>query len=251
MKHIEHEARQFVRRLQAGKIAAMSDEDVVEAFEDLDPEVLASYLEMGGQAYGEYELWMSREERLGGQWPDKPFLNHIKYKHQPRKVYMKWLKGGANAGQEIIYDETRRKDQMYGHLGGLFNVASVWTSVTGSMARANSNHTIADLGVQAIFGIVAAERAQYLAEGRRPFPDRIEVATVAGQRTVALTWVAPSRKHYAHKTRVYLDLDRPMVRGIEAWNESGEQTERIILQKIVPATFTDADFDPANKAYAF
>ena len=98
---------------------------------------------------------------------------------------------------------------------------------------------------------MAAERALYQAEGRRPFPDRVEVAELLGQRTVALTWVAPSARHYAHRTKVYLDLRQPIVRGIEAWDENGSQIERILLEKIAKAVFKDRDFDPSNEDYSF
>lgn len=248
---IAQEAHAFVNRLKAGEIAALPDEDVIKTFKQLSPEVMSAYLEMGAQAYTEYELWMRREERIQGTWPDKPFLNYIKYRQKPRQVYVKWLDGGAKAGQEMIFDENKRKDEMYGHIGGLFNVMSIWTSMHGVLARTNSNHTVADLGMQAIFDIVNGERALYMAEGLRPHPQQIEVMDVGGTRVVALTWIAPSRKHYAHKTRVFLELHQPMVRGIEAWDEDGAQIERIILDKIVPTRFQDADFDPANKAYAF
>ncbi|MBI5926054.1 MAG: DUF1571 domain-containing protein [Aquabacterium sp.] len=244
-------ARAFAHRLKAGEIAAMSDEDVVKVFRQLHPDIISAYLEVGAQPYSEYELWMHREERIGGVWPDKPFVNYIKYRQKPRQVYVKWLEGGAKAGQEMIFDESKRKDEMYGHIGGLFNVMSIWTSIHGVFARNNSNHTVADLGIQAIFDIVNGERALYLAEGQPSQPQQIEVMQVNGTRVVALTWIAPSRKHYAHKTRVFLELHQPMVRGIEAWNEAGAQIERIIIDKIVPARFQDADFDPANKAYAF
>lgn len=248
---VTQEAQRLVDRIHSGDIAKLADADVIETFKRLTPEVIASYLELGAQPYNEYELWMRREERLSGRWPAKPFVNHIKYRHRPRQLYIKWLDSGAKAGQEMIFDETRRKDALYGHVGGVFNVMSIWTSIDGALARSNSNHSVADLGLQSISAIVTAERALYRAEGRRPFPDHIEVGEVAGQRTVALTWVAPSVRHYAHKTKVHLDLRQPVVRGIEAWDADGTLIERIFLDKIVRTTFKDEDFDPANEAYAF
>ena len=245
------EAHIFANRLKAGEIAAMSDENVIKTFTQLHPDVISAYLEVGAQPYTEYELWMSREERIGGAWPNKPFLNYIKYRQKPKQIYVKWLDGGAKAGQEIIFDESKRKDEMYGHIGGFFNVTSIWASMNGIFARNNSNHTVVDLGIQAIFNIVNSERALYTSEGLRPHPQQIEVMEVGGARVVALTWIAPNRKHYAHKTRVFLELNQPMVRGIESWDEDGTQIERIIIDKIVPAKFQDADFSPTNKAYTF
>lgn len=248
---VAQEAREFASRIQSGDIAKLSDEAVIATFRELNPEVIASYLELGAQPYNEYELWMRREELLGGKWPAKPFLNYIKYRHRPRKLYLKWLSGGAKAGQEIIFDETKRKDALYGHVGGALNVISIWTPLDGALARSNSNHTVADLGLQSICGILVGERDLYRAEGLRPFPETVGISEVAGQRAVVLTWTAPNARHYAHRTRVYLDLWQPVVRGIESWDAHGGLIERIFLEKIAKAVFQDEDFDPANKAYAF
>ncbi|TAL15528.1 MAG: DUF1571 domain-containing protein [Aquabacterium sp.] len=248
---LAQQARGLVARIQSGELAQLPDADVAETFRRLDPEALASYLEIGVQPYNEYELWMRREERLGGRWPAKPFLNYVKYRHEPRQVYVKWLRGGAKAGQEIIYDETRRKDAMHGHVGGILNVASIWTALDGSMARSNSNHRVTDLGLQAIYAILKTERELYRSEGRRPIPDRVEVDQLEGQRMIALTWIASSPKHYAYRTKVYLDLRLPIVRGIESWDAEGSQIERIFIERIVPTRFEDSDFDPANQSYAF
>jgi hypothetical protein len=250
---LNREADAFAQNIKSGALAAMSDHDVREAYKRITPEAIAAYLVAGIKPYNEYEILLKRQERLPQGWTDKPAINYIKYRHQPRQVYMKWLKGGPNAGQEMIYDETKRKDAMYAHFGGVMNVMSIWTSIDGLLAKNNSNHTVRDLGMQAIVDIISADRAQFLREGHRPVPDDIDIEELNHERTVVLTWKAPSGKplHYAKKTKVYLDLKRPLVKQIEAWDDDGEMFERIYFERISPATFTDADFDPKNKDYAF
>lgn len=247
------EAEALVQKIKAGALQAMSDEQLIKTFSQLAPQTYSGYLDVGIRQLNEYELWMKREERLGGTWAGQPFVNYIKYRHKPRQVYMKWLKDSPKSGQEIIYDETKRKDASYGHLGGLFNITSMWSAIDGAMAKGNSNHTVRDLGMQSVVAIVVDSHKMRVKEGQPTAPNQIEVAKVNGERTIALTWVTPAGMTgaYAAKSKVYVNLQQPWVRMIESWNERGEMIERISFDKVVPATFTDADFDPKNSNYAF
>lgn len=247
------EAEALVQKFKVGALQAMSDEQLIKTFTQLAPQTYSGYLDVGLKSLNEYELWMKREERLSGTWTSQPFVNYIKYRHKPRQVYMKWLKDSPKSGQEIIYDETRRKDASYGHLGGLFNVTSMWTAIDGAMAKGNSNHTVRDLGMQSVVAILVDSYKMRVKEGLPTAPNQIEVAKVNGERTVALTWVTPAGMTgaYAARSKVYVNLQQPWVRMIESWNERGEMIERISFDKVVPANFTDADFDPKNSNYAF
>ena len=250
---VRRQARDLLQRWHAGVFLALDDEALVRSFRALAPEVLATALALGASQHEGLEIWMKRQERIHGRWSDTPFLNHIKYRRQPRQVYMAWLPGGPKAGQEILYDARRRPDAMYGHLGGAFNVMSIWTALDGSLARDNSNHSVLDLSPRFIADVVAAELQRYRAEGRSPQADSFEVLTVAGQRCLALGWTPPSGPpaHYAARTRICLNLGQPWVLQVESWDAAGEVQERILFDKIVPATLTDADFDPGNAAYRF
>lgn len=249
----ESDAEAWVARIKSGGLLSLSDEALIAAFSQLHPQAIPAYLQLGVQPFNEYEMWMRREERLADGWTRKPFLNHIKYRHQPRQIYVKWLKDSPKAGQEIIYDETRRKDAMLGHAGGLFNITSVWTALDGALARGNSNHSIRDLGVQFIVDTIVRENSQRAAAGLPTAPARIEVASFQGERCVALTWMAAPGlgKGYAHRVKVLVDLRQPLVRQIEAWDAAGEMLERIALERIVPARFDEDTFNPKNPAYDF
>jgi hypothetical protein len=247
----QEEAHALLLRVQSGDLASMTDDELVDFFKRIDPPALLDYLRAGASAYPQYELWMRREERIRGRWPAQPALNYIKFSSHPLRIYVRWLAGGAKAGQEVLYDETRRKDAMYGHLGGFLGGISTWTSLDGPLARDNSNHPITDLSLQSVTRILAAEQALYREEGASPAPQEVAVERVHGFRCVALTWVAPSPRHYAGKTRMCFDLSLPIVRQIESWNDAGQLQERLQFLDIRPAQFTDMDFDPDNKAYHF
>jgi hypothetical protein len=40
-------------------------------------------------------------------------------------------------GPGILYDETARPDEMYGHLGDFLKVIALWTSLIGALARSH------------------------------------------------------------------------------------------------------------------
>lgn len=250
---LTREVETLVQQIKSGSLAAMTDDQLVKVFTQLNPQAALAYLEASVKVLGEYELWMRREERLASGWTPQPFVNYIKYRHQPRQVYVKWLKGGPNAGQEIIYDETQRKDAIYGHLGGLLSMVSMWTAMDGSLARSNSNHTVRNLGLQPIVGIIASENRMRVKEGYSSAPDQVEVSRLGGERMVALTWITPPSvtKAYSRKARIHVDIKQPMIRQIETWDDRGDMIERIAFDRVVPARFTDADFDPKNPDYAF
>lgn len=250
---VRQQAQAFLQRWRSGALAALDDAALLATFRDLPPEVLATAVEAGTRQHEGFEIWMQRQERIDGSWNERPFLNHIKFRQQPRQVYMAWLPGGPKAGQEILYDARRRPDALYGHLGGAFNVMSIWTPLDGRLARQNSNHTVLDLSPRFVADVVSSEWQRYRSEGRSPRADHIEVTQVAGQRTVALTWSpgAGPPAHYAARTRICLNLRQPWVLQAEAWDAAGEIQERILFEKVVPTVFTDADFDPEHPSYRF
>ncbi|MFL9867092.1 DUF1571 domain-containing protein [Paraburkholderia fungorum] len=237
---------------QSGAMEKLDDAQLVALFQSLDPLALPRYIKEGPNGYPSYEFVMSRSERIHGQWPDKPDHMLVRIAHDPLRIYAKWLPDGAHAGQEIIYDESRRTDEMYGHLGGIMNVMPLWTSLNGALARAQSNHQVRDLGTEYIAG-------QYLSEGRKyieaglPRSTQVEVKTIDGVRVVAFTFETPTGQpqFYAKKETLGFDLRHPYFRTVESYNNDGKLFEKIVFESITPKTFDDSTFDPNNKAYKF
>lgn len=237
---------------QSGALEKLDDPQLVALFQSLDPLTLPRYIKEGPNGYPSYEFTMARSERIHGQWPDKPDHMLVRLAHDPLRIYAKWLPDGAHAGQEIIYDESKRTDEMYGHLGGIMNVMPLWTSLNGALARAQSNHQVRDLGTEYI-------AAQYLSEGKKyveaglPRSTQVEVQTIDGVRVVAFTFETPTGQpqFYAKKETLGLDLRHPYFRTVESYNNDGKLFEKIVFETITPKTFDDSTFDPKNKAYKF
>ncbi|WP_260858494.1 DUF1571 domain-containing protein [Paraburkholderia sp. BCC1885] len=237
---------------QSGALEKLDDAQLTALFQSLDPLALPRYIQEGPNGYPSYEFTMLRWERIKGDWPDKPDHMLVRIAHDPLRIYAKWLPDGGHAGQEIIYDESRRSDEMYGHLGGLLGVVPVWTSTTGSLARAQSNHQVRDLGTNYIAG-------QYLSEGKKyveagvPRSTQIAVQTIEGVRVVTFTYETPigQPQFYAKKETLGLDLRHPYFRTVESYANDGKIFEKIVFENVTPKSFDDAAFDPKNPAYKF
>ena len=237
---------------QSGMLEQLEDAQLVALFQSLDPLTLPRYIKEGPNGYPSYEFTMSRSERIRGVWPDKPDHMLVRVAHEPLRIYARWLPDGAHAGQEIIYDESKRTDEMYGHLGGFMNVMPLWTSLTGALARSQSNHSVRDLGTEYIAD-------QYLSEGKKyteaglPRSTQIAVKTIDGVRVVAFTFETPvgQPQFYAKKETLGLDLRHPFFRSVESYDNDGKIFEQIVFENITPKTFDDSTFDPKNKAYHF
>ncbi len=242
----------LVHAAKSGLLEKLDDGQLVSLFESLDPLTLPRYLATGSGGYPSCEFTMWRSERVRGIWPGKPDHMLVRLTHDPLRIYAKWLPDGAHAGQEVLYDASKRRDEMYGHLGGLLNVMPLWASLDGVLARAQSNHRVTDLGTAFIVH-------QYLTEGRKfaeagiTHPSQIEVKTMNGVRVVAFTWETPTGRpaFYAKKEVLGLDLRHPWFRTIESYDNDGRIFERIVFEHISPKTFDDLTFDPKNPEYRF
>ncbi|MDE1184657.1 DUF1571 domain-containing protein [Paraburkholderia sp.] len=247
---------QQVRWLRAAQqndlLDKMDDAQLNMLFRSLDPLTVPRFVQEGPDGYPSYEFTMLRQERIKGQWPDKPDHMLVRIAHDPLRIYAKWLPDSPHAGQEVIYDESKRNDEMYGHLGGILGVMPIWTSITGSLARAQSNHEILDLGTEYVTTQFLGEGRKYQKAGVARTP-QVDTRTIDGVRVVAFSYEAPSGPpdFYAKKEVLGLDLRHPYFRTVESYGSDGELFEKIIFQTITPKPFDDTSFDPKNPAYRF
>lgn len=240
-------------QVQANAFSNWSDDDVLAMAQAMKPETLVRWLKAEVARLPEYEYCMRRQERVKDQWQSQPARMLIRYRNAPRQVYARWLKGGAHAGQEIIYDETVRKDEMYGHLGGLASFVTIWSTLDGALAKSQSNHTARELGLQFIVDTVERDGRAHVAAGGSGKFNEAKMVTEDGERMLRLTWDAPSGPptFYARRVRLYFDLKHPWVRVEEAWDASGNQREKIVIESVTPKTWNDQTFNPKNPEYKF
>lgn len=249
----QQQAALLSKQVAGGELAKLPDEQLLAVFNALQPETPLLWAKAEVSRYPEYEYWMTRQERLNGQWQDQPARMLIRYRHAPRQLYAKWLPGGSQAGQEILYDETRRKDEMYGHLGGLLGFTSMWIALDGTIARAQSNHTVRDLGFQYVVAMLERDARSLRAAGLSERFARAEIVQEQGTRMVALTWELPAGapRYYAKRVQLMLDLKNPWPRVETAWDADGNMVEKIVFEKAVRKTFDTDTFDAKNGDYRF
>lgn len=237
---------------QRGDLARLDDAQLIALFSSLDPLTLPRYIAAGPNGYGSYELTMRRRERIHGQWPSKPDHMLVKISHDPLRIYAKWLPDGGHAGQEVLYDASTHSDELYGHLGGLLSAVSIWASIDGLVARAQSRHRITELGTESI-------AARFLSEGERfahagvTDAARIGVESVDGVRVVTFTYTAPAGTAglYASKETLGLDLRHPWFRVARSYDNGGRLFEDVVFERVEPKTFDALTFDPKNPDYRF
>jgi hypothetical protein len=249
---VNEQARWLAAAAADGTLEDLDDDRLVTLFRTLDPLTVPRYLRDARRGEASYEFTMRRRERIKGVWPKRADHMLVRVTREPLRIYAKWLPDGAHAGQEIIYDDTKRPDQIYGHLGGWLGVMPMWTSIDGALAREQSNHSIRELGVDSI-------TQRFLDEGRKfaeagiTRPSSIEVKTLDGVRVVCFTYDTPGGQpeFYAKKEVLGLDLSRPLFRSVQSFDNDGNIFESVVFERIEDKTFDELTFDPKNPAYRF
>jgi hypothetical protein len=249
---VDRQADWLAGEAGSGALERMDDAQLLAVFEAVDPSALRRYIQAGPNGFGSYTFTMWRAERIGGKWPATPDHMLVRIAHDPLRVYAKWLPDGAHAGQEVLYDASKRPGEMYGHLGGILGLMSIWSAVDGSLAKGQSNHSVTELGTDYIAKLFVSEGEKFMRAGVTR-PSRMEVRTLDGVRVLALTYQAPegSTGFYARKVTLGLDLRHPWFRSVESTGDDGQPFESIVIEHLEPRTFGEATFDPKNPDYRF
>ncbi|SPB17038.1 membrane protein [Caballeronia novacaledonica] len=249
---VEQQVQWLAQSAESGALAKLDDAQLVALFSALDARTLPRYLQDGLRDFQSCEFTMRRRERIRGKWPKRADHMLVRVTREPLRIYAKWLPDGAHAGQEIIYDDSKRPNELYGHLGGFLGVVPMWTSVNGALARSQSNHSIRELGIDAITRRFIDEGHKF-AEAGVTKPSNIEVKIVDGLRVVAFTYETPEGQpeFYAKKEVLGLDLERPLFRTLESYDNDGNIFESVVFERIEIKPFDDLTFDPKNPDYRF
>ncbi|MDE1997438.1 MAG: DUF1571 domain-containing protein [Burkholderiales bacterium] len=248
------QAGELAQWFKTEKLVGLPDDLLIWFFKNIAPATYVSFLKLSARIYREAEFWVRRQERLPQGWTDQPFVNYIKYRQQPRQVYVSWMDGGPDAGAEVIYDETVDKDQVYGHAGGILGIQPFWVSLNSALAKTSSNHSLRDMGPQYLADRFAADTDRLLHAGGDGRPSKVEILPeVGGRRLVAVTWIRPSGRptYYAKKIRLAFDLRKVYVRTFEAWDDDGQIRERIVVDNALARKLADSEFRPSNPEYKF
>lgn len=229
-----------------------SNDQLITLFRSFGPSTISTYVAREAVHYQESEFQLVRQERIDGHWPSHAEHMFVRYQQTPRRVYIKWLAGGAHAGQEVLYDEQRDPTSMLGHLGGVMAFLSLHASIDGPFARSQSNHSVRDIGLPYIAELLQTESAKLNALPQKVMP-QIAVECVDKARIVDLTWITPSGRptYYAKKEVLGISLVEPWLHAAAAYDNEGDPFERFTFENMVARHFPTDAFEPNNAEYRF
>ena len=237
----------------AQQLETASDGQLNAMLQAVDWSVLLSAPQQWLQRNPDYEFLMLRRERLptAETLPSVPERMWVRYRHQPRALYVQWQKGGPHSGQEVLYDASIDPKSMRAHLGGLLSRLSVTIGIDGMLPRSQSRHTVRDIGFQYILDQVGIDLEKLRA---RALPDQATVGVVqdGAKRYIEIRLRTPGAPDfYAQSTRIRLDLAQPLLRLVECQDSEGHVFEHIVFDKVQALTPAPDAFDPRNPQYHF
>ncbi len=211
-------------------------------------------LEMGLRYYDKYiknyECKFLKQERIDGELQGEETI-HLKYRENPKGVYMKWL-AGPFKGRELIYNENLEKEKIRVREAGLLGVIPVWINLNSSLAMRGTNHTVQEVGMRYLLGMIKTDWQKSHKTGdltRKNYG----IQKLGGHNVYVMESIQqknPNVDYYCHKLRHYIDYTRSMEIKAEVYGWDNQLLERYTYLNIKLNTdLTDKDFDPENPEY--
>ena len=244
----------FVQSMRRQHLAKASDAQLQAILQSLESSALFCPIKRVVEQTPEYEFLMLRRERVkeSEELPDTPERMFVRLRHEPFSVYARWEEGGARAGQEVLYDTSRDNGKMLAHVGGFLGVLSAKVSIDGALARAQSRHTVRDLGVGFILAQLESDLKESHARNLSTRPASTKVVRENGSRYAEVVYDNPSTPpYYAKQTRFWLDLHEPLLRMVESRDNNHQVFEHIIFESMERKKLAPKAFDPKNPEYRF
>lgn len=244
----------FAQSIGKTPLLKASDAQLLAALQSLESSALFCPVKRMTEQNPEYEFLMLRRERLkeDDDLPETPERMLVKYRSEPRTIYARWESGGARAGQEVLYDASKDSKKMLAHIGGMFGVVSLNIPIDGTMARAQSRHTVRDLGFAFILAQLEADHEKSRARNLPTRPSSVKVTREGSKRYAEVVYDNPSTPpFYAKQTRFLLDLREPMIRLVESRDNKGEVFEHIVFETLERKKLAANAFDSKNPDYRF
>jgi hypothetical protein len=211
------------------------------------------------QAPGGYTAVLHKTERLKGKLGEEQVLE-MKCRNDPFAVYFKYIK--PEAGKEVLYAVGHYDDNVIAHGGGFSRalIPRLKVSPTSALAMSGNRHPITEAGLMSLTNRLIGFREMDLKDSEaETLLDRVK--DKEGRE-----WLRSLHTHTHYQSdRPFMIVEvlyDPTTRiPVEIknydWTPAGEkgtpklaETYRYENLKL-GVEFSDADFDPANPAYAF
>lgn len=195
----------------------------------------AQWMELGRktlQEIGTYQVRLLKSERVGGEvQPEQEYEALVR--ESPRAIHAEVVRGPAT-GRKILFNAAARATQMKVTECGLLGMAGgFWVDLRGTLARRESNHSIADLSIGGMLSLLAANLARadpfggYVRE-RVGFNER-------GRWCVRFRAPAGATGLYARRSRVCVEPETGLPLEVENEDDHGF-LERFIVLDVSPAS---------------
>lgn len=244
----------FGQSMRQQQLHKASDAHLQAILQSLESSALFCPVKKMTEQTPEYEFLMVRRERLkeSDDLPEEPERMLVRFRSEPRAIYARWENGGARAGQEVLYDASKDAKKMLAHIGGMFGVVSMNIAIDGAMARAQSRHTVRNLGFGFILAQLDADLEKSRARNLPTRPAQVKVVREGGKRYAEVVYQNPSSPpFYGKQVKFWLDLREPLIRMVESRDNNGEVFEHIVFERVERRKLADNTFDPKNSEYRF
>lgn len=244
----------FAGSMSQNQLAKAPDAHLLVILQTLESSALFCPVKRMIEQTPEYEFLMLRRERVNENdvLPHIPERMFVRMRHDPLTIYARWEKNGARAGQEVLYDASKDSRKMLAHVGGLFGVVSMNVAIDGAIARAQSRHTVRDLGMGFIVAQLESDLEKSRARNLSTRPASVRIAREGGRRYAEVVYDNPAMPpYYAKQTRFWLDLREPLIRMVESRDNNGDVFEHIVFESMERKTLAPDAFDAKNPEYRF
>ena len=206
-----------------------------------------------------YTATLRKQERLGGKLGPENTLA-MKVRNHPFAIYLKFL--APKAGKEVVYAAGHRDNKVIAHNGDWTRklVPRLAVAPDSLIAMADQRHPVTEAGLLHL--------AEKLLQFRKLDMDDADATTVTDRVTDpdGRPWLRSIHGHNIHdgtrpfaRVEVHYDpsTQYPLRISSYDWPTPGQSGELELAERYayddlkLDAPLTDADFDPANPAYAF
>lgn len=205
----------------------------------------------------DYDATFVKREFINNQLTNE--TTHLKVRHQPFSVYMKFINPAA--GREVLYVAGQNGNKLLAREAtGLQSLAgTIPLDVNSPTVMANTRHPITDAGMKRLMELVIQQwelESKYGEIDVKFFPDAKMGETPC--EVIQVTHPQPRRQFPFAKTLVFFDKSTHLPIRVENYgfpiapNQPPQLLEEYTYQNIrVNIGLTDLDFDRRNPKYGF
>ena len=261
------QVKKFISGLRSEEIAAQSlffgNEGRERVFSGLRDDAIRAvldhtddwvFLETGKRALAalpQYGCTLIKQERVGRKLQNAETIE-LKYRESPKAIYMKWL-AGPFKGRELVYSVAGLgANKLRVREGGVLGIVPVTIGLDAPVARRGTNHLVSEVGFSHLMSLIEKD---YVKAAPKGHIKRINhgFETLDGRKTYKVESVLPRDEklgYYCYRMMHWTDYLRGVEIKSEVFNFKDDLQEAYYYKDVnTNPGFTEADFDPRNKAY--